>query len=71
MFLTPACCHLSVVLSFQNTQPCKYKDVFLEVSGKGLWRGAQLEGAVTTMTVMEAADAQKFLLMGSRDQDRY
>lgn len=33
MFLTPACCHLSIVLSFRNTWPFKYKDL-----SRGQWQ---------------------------------
>lgn len=68
VFLTPACCPLLAVLSFQNTWPRNYKDVCPKAEWEwSVERSAGGRGRVTTMTLREAVGAQKILSMRSRD----
>lgn len=71
VFLTPACCHLFAVLSFQNTWPRNYKDIRPEAEWeRPVQRSAGGRGRVTTMTLREAAGARKILSMRPRDTRR-
>jgi len=70
VFPAPACWHFSVVLAFHNTWPRDCKDAFPEAEWQGsVERSAGGRGRVTTMAFRGAADAQMFLLMGSRVWD--